>query len=58
MAGNGQRELAEVVTGMRTPRRGSVSVDGKRLRPGDARAAIRAGVSHVPEDRLHTGVAP
>jgi ABC-type uncharacterized transport system ATPase subunit len=45
VAGNGQRELAE-------------TVNGKRLRGGDAREAIRAGVAHVPEDRLHTGVAP
>ena len=34
------------------------TVDGRRLRGGDAREAIRAGVAHVPEDRLHTGVAP
>ena len=58
VAGNGQRELAEVVTGMRSPTQGTVTIDGKRLRPGDARAAIRAHISHVPEDRLHTGVAP
>jgi simple sugar transport system ATP-binding protein len=58
VAGNGQRELAEVVTGMRPPTSGTVTVDGRRLRGGDARAAIRAGVAHVPEDRLHTGVAP
>src|SRR5215471_5525149 len=56
VAGNGQRELAEVVTGMRPPTEGSVTVDGRRLRGGDPRAAIRAHVSHVPEDRLHTGV--
>jgi len=58
VAGNGQRELAEVVTGMRTPMEGSVTIDGKRLRRGDARSAIRARIAHVPEDRLHTGVAP
>jgi ABC-type uncharacterized transport system ATPase subunit len=58
VAGNGQRELAETVTGMRSTSRGEVVVDGHRLSGGDAREAIRAGVAHVPEDRLHTGVAP
>ena len=58
VAGNGQRELAEVLTGMRPASAGVVEVEGKRLRDGDPRAAIRAGVAHVPEDRLRTGVAP
>jgi ABC-type uncharacterized transport system ATPase subunit len=58
VAGNGQRELAETVTGMRPATRGTIKVDGKKLQGGDAREAIRAGVAHVPEDRLHTGVAP
>jgi ABC-type uncharacterized transport system ATPase subunit len=58
VAGNGQRELAETVTGMRSASRGSIVVAGKTLRGGDSREAIRAGVAHVPEDRLHTGVAP
>jgi ABC-type uncharacterized transport system ATPase subunit len=58
VAGNGQRELAEAVTGMRPTSRGRVAVNGRRVQAGDARAAIRAGVAHVPEDRLHTGVAP
>jgi simple sugar transport system ATP-binding protein len=58
VAGNGQRELAETITGMRTPSRGEILVGGRRLRGGDARRAIQAGVAHVPEDRLHTGVAP
>ena len=58
VAGNGQRELAEAITGLRPLREGRVSVDGRQLRGGDPREAIRAGVAHVPEDRLHTGVAP
>jgi ABC-type uncharacterized transport system ATPase subunit len=58
VAGNGQRELAETVTGMRPTTRGEVLVAGQRLHGGDAREAIRLGVAHVPEDRLHTGVAP
>jgi ABC-type uncharacterized transport system ATPase subunit len=58
VAGNGQRELAETVTGMRPPARGTVAVAGRTLRGGDPREAIRAGLAHVPEDRLNTGVAP
>ena len=58
VAGNGQRELAEAVTGMRPLTSGSIRVGGVALRTGDPRAAITAGVAHVPEDRLHTGVAP
>jgi simple sugar transport system ATP-binding protein len=58
VAGNGQRELAETISGMRQPARGEIRIGGRKLRGGDAREAIRAGVAHVPEDRLHTGVAP
>ena len=58
VAGNGQRELAEALTGMRVAARGHVEVEGRPLRPGDPRAAIHARIAHVPEDRLGTGVAP
>ena len=58
VAGNGQRELAEAITGMRPSSRGVVRVDGRALRSGDPRAAIQARIAHVPEDRLHTAVAP
>jgi general nucleoside transport system ATP-binding protein len=58
VAGNGQRELAEAITGIRPPSGGTVAVDGRRLRTSDPRSAIAAGVAHVPEDRLGTAVAP
>jgi ABC-type uncharacterized transport system ATPase subunit len=58
VAGNGQRELAEAIVGMRPVTKGSVRVRGRPLRTGDPRAAIAAGVAYVPEDRLGTGVAP
>jgi simple sugar transport system ATP-binding protein len=58
VAGNGQRELAETVYGMRSAVSGSVSVEGRTLKLGDPRAAIGAGIAHVPEDRLGTGLAP
>jgi simple sugar transport system ATP-binding protein len=58
VAGNGQRELAETITGLRPPTAGSVSVRGRRLHGGAPREAIEAGIAYVPEDRLGTGVAP
>ncbi len=58
VAGNGQRELAEAITGLRPHTRGTVSVGGRRVRNGDVRTAFDAGVRYVPEDRLGTGVAP
>jgi general nucleoside transport system ATP-binding protein len=58
VAGNGQRELAETIAGMRPPTSGSVRIGGKPLRGGDPRTAIAAGIAYVPEDRLGTGVSP
>ena len=58
VAGNGQRELAEVITGLRESSGGVTVVGGVGLRGGSPREAIDAGLAHVPEDRLHTGLAP
>jgi general nucleoside transport system ATP-binding protein len=58
VAGNGQRELAEAIYGIRGLEAGTVRVQGRELRAGDPRAAIAAGIAHVPEDRLGTGLAP
>src|SRR5205823_1807492 len=58
VAGNGQRELAETIAGMRPATEGTIAVGGRRLRGGDPREAIAAGVAYVPEDRLGTAVAP
>lgn len=57
VAGNGQRELAEVITGLRRRTAGMVIIGDRALEGSDPREAIRAGVAHVPEDRLHTGLA-
>ena len=58
VAGNGQRELAEAIYGMREAVTGSITCGGVKLRTGDPRAAIAAGIAHVPEDRLGTGLSP
>jgi len=58
VSGNGQRELAEAIAGLRPCTKGTVRVKGKAVHNGDARAAFQAGIGYVPEDRLGTGVSP
>ncbi|HEX5148410.1 MAG TPA: ABC transporter ATP-binding protein [Candidatus Limnocylindrales bacterium] len=57
VAGNGQSELAEVITGLR-PCTGHVTVDGTAVGDRPPSVANEAGVSHVPEDRTGVGSAP
>jgi ABC-type uncharacterized transport system ATPase subunit len=57
VAGNGQSELAEVITGLRKCT-GSIVVNDKELANRPVAEAIDAGVAHVPEDRTGTGSAP
>lgn len=58
VAGNGQRELAQVVTGMRKCSRGQVMLNGENITNRSALFGILRGVAHVPEDRTHVGTAP
>jgi simple sugar transport system ATP-binding protein len=58
VAGNGQLELAETIAGLRTPPAGRVEIGGVDVTGRGARAARRAGLAYVPEDRLGTGLAP
>ena len=54
--GNGQSELLEAITGMR-PYGGKIEISGQDIRgmsPGQIRSL---GLSHVPEDRLATGIS-
>jgi len=54
--GNGQAELAEVLTGLRRASAGTVTVAGRDLTRADPRAFREAGVSHVPSDRQQRGL--
>ena len=58
VAGNGQRELAEAIAGLRPCTKGTIRVGDELLAHADPRDAFDAGVRYVPEDRLGTGVAP
>jgi ABC-type uncharacterized transport system ATPase subunit len=63
VSGNGQSELMHILSGMRLPTSGTVSLEGKPL-PFAGRsnadglpAELRdMGIGHVPEDRLRDGV--
>jgi len=58
VSGNGQRELAEVITGMRKATEGKVYIFGKDMTNLPPKKIIEQGVGHIPEDRLGTGVIP
>jgi ABC-type uncharacterized transport system ATPase subunit len=54
--GNGQRELAEALVGLRKPAAGTIELEGNDLH-GRTVAEIRnAGVAYIPEDRHEFGL--
>jgi len=55
LVGSGRTELARAIFGA-APRTGKVLVAGRPLPPGSPRAAIRAGVGFLPEDRKLQGL--
>jgi simple sugar transport system ATP-binding protein len=57
VAGNGQSELAQVITGLR-PCTGNIKINREDVSNQPPIAAIRSGVSHIPEDRTKVGSAP
>lgn len=58
VAGNGQRELAEAITGIRKINSGSVWMNEKEITNKSPRHIYDNGVSHVPEERIRFGIAP
>ena len=56
VAGNGQEELVEALTGLRTPTSGRVVLQGVDVTGRGPRAMQRAGMSFVPGDRHRFGL--
>ncbi len=54
--GNGQSELIDAVTGLRSAESGRVVVGDKEVTNEGARAALDAGLGHIPEDRHRRGL--
>lgn len=56
VSGNGQVQLAELVSGLRRPDGGSLSLFGEKLSDPSPEKVVRLGVGRIPEDRHAEGV--
>jgi simple sugar transport system ATP-binding protein len=54
--GNGQAELEEALLGLRTPRGGTVALDGHEISTAAPGERLRRGMGFVPSDRYRRGV--
>ncbi|KOU12396.1 sugar ABC transporter ATP-binding protein [Streptomyces sp. NRRL F-2295] len=58
LLGSGRSETAKALTGALPLDGGEITVDGKRVGRPTPAAAIRAGISMLPEDRKAEGIVP
>lgn len=58
VAGNGQRELSQAITGLRKCKQGQILLNGQPVSNRSALFGIQRGMAYVPEDRMHVGTAP
>jgi simple sugar transport system ATP-binding protein len=58
VSGNGQRELAEAIAGLRPAAGGTIDIEGKPLVGLNPAQVRRTGLGYVPEERLRDGVVP
>ncbi|MFK0287732.1 sugar ABC transporter ATP-binding protein [Streptomyces sp. NPDC090499] len=58
LLGSGRSETAKAIAGALPTDTGRVAVAGVPVRPGSTTAAIRAGISLLPEDRKSEGILP
>ncbi len=56
LVGAGRSEVARAVFGVDPYDSGSVRIGGREVKPNDPRAAIRAGMAFIPEDRRKQGL--
>ncbi|HZK40254.1 MAG TPA: ABC transporter ATP-binding protein [Atribacterota bacterium] len=58
VSGNGQKELAEVISGLRRATRGKVCVKGEDVTNFYPKVITKKGVNYIPSDRLKVGLVP
>ena len=54
--GNGQTELVEALSGLRSPVAGTIELCGRRVTHASPRQLVDAGEAHIPEDRQKHGL--
>lgn len=54
--GNGQKELAEIISGLRKPTSGKITMFGKDVTSSTTRQLIEMGMSYIPADRRNQGL--
>ena len=57
VSGNGQPELADVLSGMRNPNQGSYQFEDTTLEKPKVNEMINRGVGYIPEDRKRFGIS-
>jgi simple sugar transport system ATP-binding protein len=55
ISGNGQRELVEVIAGLRNPLRGKITLEGADVTQASCLERWQAGVGYIPADRIDVG---
>ena len=55
VSGNGQRELAEAIFGLRSIESGSITISGDEIAAPTPRAVRDLGLAYVPEERMRDG---
>jgi len=55
VAGNGQKELSESITGLRDISSGQIIIEGKDTTGESVRDTIEHNIAYIPEDRIKTG---
>ncbi len=54
--GNGQKELAEVIAGIRKPDSGTILIAGKNMNRASFKTRKKAGLAYITDDRHHEGL--
>ena len=56
VSGNGQKELAEAIAGLRELTQGTVELGGENVSAWSAARRTASGLAYIPEERMHDGV--